>query len=493
MPDPLEATHRTSAFRGAFLTIGMRWTDRLLGLVNTLVLARLLVPEDFGLVAMAMVIVGLLDVMLDLGVSAALIQNDRAEEEDFHTAWTLRLTQSVVAAVLLVASAPAASTYYGDPRVVAILQVIAVTVFVGGLENIGTVSFQRNMEFGRDFQFFFLKKLVAVVFTIGVALALRSYWALVLGSLVSRMAGVGLSYWMSAFRPRLSFARFARIWAFSQWNLFANVGRYLNAAIPRFVIGGRDDAAALGAYTVGEEIASMPTSELLAPLGRVMFPVFSAAKHDASELLRVAGLAQSVQALIAIPASVGVALVANDAIPILLGEKWRVAVPVTQILAFAGVATALGHSGGYLLTALGRMKTLSLIVWGRVVLLLVLLLAVFADAGIEGAATASLLASIAALAMMQSVANRVLPGFGGWAMLRQTWRPLVAASAMAAAVLGVAHLLADGAPLARLLAEVATGAGAYSLGVLLLWRASGSPPGAETYILEKFNRRRAPT
>ncbi len=226
MPDPLEATHRTTAFRGAFLTVGMRWTDRLLGLVSTLVLARLLVPEDFGLVAMAMVIVGLLDVMLDLGVSAALIQNDRADDEDFHTAWTLRLVQSAVAAVLLVASAPAVSSYYGDPRVVAILQVIAFTVFVGGMENIGTVSFQRNMEFGRDFQFYFLKKLVAVVFTIGAAFALRSYWALVLGSLVSRLTGVGMSYWLSAFRARLSSARFRANLGVLAVELFGNIGRY---------------------------------------------------------------------------------------------------------------------------------------------------------------------------------------------------------------------------------------------------------------------------
>ena len=100
MSDPLKASlRRTTAFRGAILTVGMRWTDRLMGLVSTLILARLLVPEDFGLVAMAMVIAGLLDVLLDLGVSAALVQNARADSDDFHTAWTLRLCQVSLAAI----------------------------------------------------------------------------------------------------------------------------------------------------------------------------------------------------------------------------------------------------------------------------------------------------------------------------------------------------------------------------------------------------------
>src|SRR5262249_32961080 len=158
---------------------------------------------DFGLVAMAMVLVGLLDVLLDLGVSAALIRDLGAGSEDFHTAWTLRLAQATVAALMLVACAPVAADYYDDERIVAILRAIAITVFVGGLENIGTVSFQRNMEFGRAFQFFFLKRVIGVAATITAAIVLRSYWALVIGSLVSRLAGVGVSYWVSGFRPRL--------------------------------------------------------------------------------------------------------------------------------------------------------------------------------------------------------------------------------------------------------------------------------------------------
>ena len=140
MNESLKPIRPTTAIRGAFLSVAMRWTDRLLSLLSTVILARLLVPGDFGLVAMAMVAVGFFDVLLDLGVGAALIQHEHAGREEFSTAWTLRLAQCAVTALLLVALAPLVADYYDDPRVVDVLRVAAITVIIGGLENIGTVS-----------------------------------------------------------------------------------------------------------------------------------------------------------------------------------------------------------------------------------------------------------------------------------------------------------------------------------------------------------------
>lgn len=464
----------------------MRWTDRLLGLFSTLILARLLVPEDFGLVAMAMVVVGLLDVLLDLGVGAALIQNSHADADDFHTAWTLRMLQSAVVAALLLACAPLVAHYYDDDRVTDILRVVAVTALVGGLENIGTVSFQKNMEFGRDFRFFFFKRMIGVVIGIAAALALRSYWALVLGSLVSRLAGVAISYQMSAFRPRISFARFSQIWSFSQWNLVVSVGTYLSTGIARFVIGRRDDAATLGAYSMGDEIASLPTTELLAPLGRVMFPVFAAAKHDPAEMLRLVSISLAVQTLVAMPAGIGLALVANDAIPVLLGPHWAASIPFAKIIALASIATALSHSGFHMLAALGRMKTLAAIMWSKVLLLLLLVVVVFPESGARGVALAVLGSAYGALIALPVLARHAVPGLGLRTMLKQAWRPLLSTAVMCSAVLATSRILDGAAPFVRLVVEVGVGAFVYGASVLALWRLAGSPPGAETYLLEKL-------
>jgi len=484
MTDSLQPTRPTTAIRGAFLSVAMRWTDRLLGTLSTVILARLLIPEDFGLVAMAMVAVGFFDVLLDLGVGAALIQHDHAGREEFSTAWTLRLAQCVVTALLLVALAPVVADYYDDPRVIDVLRVAAITVIVGGLENIGTVSFQRNMELGRDFQFVVFKRLVKVACTVGLAIAMRSYWALILGSLVSRLMGVGASYWMSRFRPHLTLSRISSIWTFSQWSLLTGIARYLNGAIPRLVLGGRANAAALGAYSVGEDIAMLPTSELLAPLGRVMFPAFAAAKNSQGELLRLVTLAQAVQALLAIPLSLGVVLIADDAIPLILGQQWTSAVPIAQIVALTGVASALGYSPGYMLTVTGRMHVLCGYTWAKTLLLVLLILLVFRGADAERIAMAGLVTSVIGLVALQAIAWKALPGFGGVRFWSQTWRPLVSAALMTLAVSAVSVALVDIERLPRLIAKVGAGVSVYGLSTLVLWLAAGKPLGAESYLLK---------
>lgn len=485
MTDNPEGSHRTTAFRGAILTVGMRWTDRLLGFFSTLILARLLVPEDFGLVAMATVVAGFLEVLLDLGVGAALIQNTRATPEDFSTAWTLRLAQSAVAAILISIAAPLLGDFYGDPRVVPILYVIAVTTLIGGLENIGVVSFQKNMEFGRDFQFFFLRKVIGVTFVIAAAFTLRTYWALVLGSLISRTAGVGISYWMSEFRPRISVVRLSQIWSFSQWNMLVSTGQYLLSGTCRLLVGRRSSAHELGAYSMGEEIALMPTTELLAPLGRVMLPVFAAAKHDGKELLRLVALALGIQSLVAFPAGVGIALVATDAVAVMLGEKWSSTVPFVQIIALASVTSALAHSVVYMLLALGQIRTLAAYSWLKVAMLVALVLMIFPTAGAHGIAFAFLAVSFAGFVVSQVMAKRAVPGFRYSDVMRMTWRPLASTALMAGVVqIALASIDTQDAS-TRLLVGVLVGATTYVLAILATWRFSGSPIGAETYLLEK--------
>lgn len=463
----------------------MRWTDRLIGLLSTLVLARLLAPGDFGLVAMAMIVVGLIDVLLDLGVGSALIQNRTADKADFDTAWTLRLCQAALAATIIAVGAPLVARYYNDPRVVDILRVIAISVLVGGFENIGIVSFQRDMEFGRDFRFFLTKRVIGTVVTIALAYSLRSYWALVLGSLWGRCVGVTLSYAMHAFRPRISFERIRAIWSFSQWNIVQSIAGYMTTRLDQFVLGRRSMPAVLGAYSIGDEIASMPTSEILAPLGRVMFPAFAMAKHDMAEFRRIVVLSFSIQALVGIPAGVGIALVARELVPLLLGAQWHAAIPLIQVLGFVGVATSMVHSGHYALLALGRVKALSIFTVGRFLVLLAILVVAFPRAGAQEVAELRLAVAFVALLGVQFLVRALVPGLGLMAVFTEAWRPVVGALVMVPAVL-VAGTVASALPDVLILAiKVLVGVVTYALVVAVTWQMVGHPAGAESYVLEK--------
>lgn len=144
-----------SVLASVAITVAMRWTDKFIGFVSTLILARLLAPEDIGIIAMASLVIGFIDVFLDLGVNIALIQNRNAAPAHFNSAWTLRLAQSATAAVLIVLASSAAATYFKDARVESVLHVMALGLIVASFENIGIVTFQKEMKFGLEFRFLF--------------------------------------------------------------------------------------------------------------------------------------------------------------------------------------------------------------------------------------------------------------------------------------------------------------------------------------------------
>lgn len=486
----LAMTRSVSVSKGAVLAVGMRWTDRLIGLVSTVILARLLVPQDFGIIAMGSLVIGLIDALLDMGVNVALIQNQNATQEDYNAAWTLRLIQSAVAASLVLAAAEPAAAYFRDPRVASVIQLLSLALILSGIENIGIVSFQKKREFGVEFRFLFLKRISAFVITIVAAWFLRSYWALVIGTLSARVVGVCLSYGMHSMRPRLSFARMKPMLSFSSWNLLRGMAGFLNENLHRIVVGGRESTAVMGMYSLGSDIAALPSTELLAPLSRVLFPTFVALRHDPAKLKRAFLVALGIQALVGIAAGTGLVLVADEAVRVLLGAKWIAAVPFVQIIGVVNVIIAIGISGGYLLLALGRAKVTALTGSLSVLVFGVLAMVIFPAA--DAAAIAALRLAVAAFGVLlfMYLVKRELRSLRVRELLASIWRPCAAAAIMVAGVLALPSLAAMPA-VAQLLVKVALGATIYLTSLLVVWRLAGCPDGAESYLLEKSKLDRA--
>jgi O-antigen/teichoic acid export membrane protein len=472
---------RTSVLRSAALTVGMRWTDRLLGLISTLVLARLLVPADIGVVAMCSLVIGLIDVLLDLGVGTALIRNPQASAGHYHTAWSLRLAQMLAGAAIVVATAPLAARYFGDPRLIPVLYAMSLGLVLAGLENIGVIDFQKEMRFGADFKFTFMKRVAGFIVTLVLASLWRSYWALVVGSLVGRFVGVVLSYVMHPLRPRLEMSRFKDIFAISQWMLVRNTGAYINASLHRILVGGRDTASVMGGYSIANEIAAMPATELLAPLNRVLFPTFVHASADHLELKRVFLLAQGVQTLVAFPASVGLAMVANEAVPVLLGQKWAFAIPFVQLLAVGSMFQAITTSGGYVLITLAKMRESAMVIWVQAAVFAAIAFLAIPDGHALELAWARIISGVGAVGLMLWLLLRVMPQVRMADVARTLARPFVATGVMIAALWLTERLVAL-APAPMLAVKIVIGVVVYPATIVALWRLAGMPDGAEAYL-----------
>jgi O-antigen/teichoic acid export membrane protein len=335
-----------------------------------------------------------------------------------------------------------------------------------------------------DFRFTFAKRLFVLFATVTAAYLLHSYWALVIGTLLGRLFGVVLSYQVHPMRARFSIEKLREIFAVSQWMLINSIGNYINFNLHKFLVGKQGAASTMGGYALADEISAMPSSEILSPLNRVLFPAFVRAKHDLLELKRVFLLAQGVQCLIAIPASIGLAFVAQDAVLVLLGEKWLLVVPFIHVLALSNVIQAITTSSGYVLLALGKNRSATLTTWMQVAFFTIAG-AVFlkSPAAIDFAwlrvATVFAGLTIAIWTLMRSMHNiRLIEIF------KTIIRPLLGTALMGCAIFpldGIAGIHGTSA----LLLKIGIGAASYAIAITVMWVASGRPEGAESYLLDK--------
>lgn len=472
---------------GAALYIAMRWFDRAIGVVSTVILARLLTAEDFGIVAIAGIVLGLAVVLLDLGINLTVVQRRNMDRDSLDTAWTLRLLQNAAVSVALVLASSTIADHYREPRLTSVIITLAFAYLLDGMTGLGPLIFQRRQEYAREAAFFMSKRVIGFAVTVLLALWIRSYWALIAGTVLSNLSGVAMSYAMHRVAPRFTLSRWRDFLGASSWLTIRAIGSYVALNLDKLVIGRRDGQSVLGVYSLADQVAAMPASELLAPTSRALFPAMAASQEDHSRLRRLYLGALGLQSSIALPASAGLALVTGDLVPVVLGAKWNDVVPIMVPLALAYGASGLISSGGYLLTSLGAFWATALLQWATVALLGALIIGGFPEAGAVQIAWFRAVLGTFSIVGIAVLVRRQLPIVTFRDMLRQVIRPVLATTAMAAVLHGVHAVTASLSIYLRLGVEVAVGAVVYTVALVSLWHLSGRPDGAEQWVLQRIH------
>jgi len=462
--------------------VAMRWAMRLLGLVNTFILARLLAPDDFGLVAMAMLVVGLVEVLGQTGQMLALIRHPNPTRAHYDSVWTLTLMVAGALTLLLWAVAPLAPLYFGEPRATELIQVLALRTLVGGFENVGVVTFRRDLQFGQEFRFQVLQRVASVLATIACAVWLGDYRALVAGILVGRILGVALSYAAHPYRPRLCLARIPEMLSFSGWMLVVHLASYCNERADEMTVGAVAGPAAMGEYNVAADLATAPTQEIILPVVRALFPVFARIGGDPAAARAAFLDVFAASCLICMAVGGGMALVARDFVAVALGSQWTGAVVLVQILALGGAFAGCVAGVPAVLSAMGHSRLTAQLSVTRAVVMVLGVVPAALLGGLQAIAVTRVLVMLAFLPGALVAVRRVLP-VSTADLVQRLWRPLAAMLVMALAVAEV-HGWAPASPWLRLPIDVAVGAGAYTATVLALWRAAGQPPGPEAALCQ---------
>jgi len=468
---------RRQFIAGTAWMAGLRWGLKLLGFISTLIVARLLAPQDYGLVSMAVMASAFVEVWLDFGVRQALIHNQDATREDYDTAWSLRIIQGVCITLVLVAGSGAIAEFFNEPRLVVLLWLVAGGIILTSLSNIGIVNFQKEMNFRREFMLEIISKVISATVTISLAIWLRNYWALAIGIFAKHLSYFLLSYALHSYRPRWSLAKFRELWSFSQWMLISNVGTQFAGHSDRFIVGKLAAANGLGIYTVALELSQMATNELANPIAKTLLPMMAQVKNDSKMLLMIFLKVMGSTNTLTIPAGIGLALVAKPFILAILGEKWLEAVPYVQIFAIYGLVSLAFAGSNTVFIATGRVRLLSGLLWLEGLFLIVFSLIGFAWLGMLGIAFARLATSlIYAVIVYFSLARHIQLTAKG--IFLQFWRPLLSSGAMAF-MLWIIPVDTLDTPLLVLTCSVLLGGMSYTVSAYILWQLSGRPDGLE--------------
>jgi lipopolysaccharide exporter len=473
--------------RGSLWSIGLRWSLRLTGVVSTVVLARVLTPEDFGIMAMALLVAGAIEVLSDTGQSLALIRHPNPTREHFDSAWTMSILIGLCIAVVIYAVAPLSVWYFHEPRAITVIQCLALRAFIGGFENVGIVLFRKQLNFARHFQYLVCQKLISFVVSIVLVLLIRDYWALAISVVATRLIGVVLSYGLQPYRPRLSLAKVAELWSFSIWLLVRHIGTWASMRLDEIAVGGVAGAGAMGRYNVAADVSMSPTQEIADPILATLFPVVATIQDNPDEVRALYKRVLYWLCLIAASTSVGVALIANDIVTVVLGPRWSDIAPLMIWLALTSGILGMTDNIFVMLDVVGRPSLSARLQWLRLVILGIVVLPAAHIGSLEFIAICRLgVTGLMAPILFAAVARALPISFGElWSAV---WRPLVAAIVMAAAVHGAKGLLADSPAIIRLALEIIVGLLGYAGAILALWRACGAPPGPEQTMIDAMLR-----
>ena len=467
---------------GVSLLLGGRIFANALGFVSTIVVARLLVPADFGLVALATSLLAIVSSLVELPTGTALIQLKDLNDNDFDTAWTLGILKGLAVCSMMLLAAWPMAIIFNDPRLIGLIAVLATYPVILGFRNSYFERFAREMKFSREVVLDIASKLASVIASIGIAFVLRSYWALPAGVLFSGIVTTLVSFILMPRLPRFSLKSFRRIFNFSAWLGAASVINQLNWSSDGFVIGRMLGPATLGQASVGGMFVNRIDEVTRAPLFRSLFSAFSRMQDDPVRLRGAFLSAQGFVAALLLPVGAGLSVVSAPLIRLILGEQWGLAGTVVAFCAPVAALTAMTSPAQPLALALGRTRTLFERDTIALIVRLPLVIGGVLIYGIIGNMIGMVIAGLVMTFVNLQLVHMIL-GVSIRRQLANVSRSLIASVAMYAALFPiVGHVTIDGDLIPRILSlgeVVALGVVIYFVTHIGLWAISGFPAGPE--------------
>lgn len=352
-----------AAVRGVFWIGGGQLLRQAIQLIASVALARLLAPDDYGLLGMALVFVGLAQLFADFGLEAALIQTPSLSRTLLSACFWLSLAIGVILAGGLALGSRALAGLAGDARLAPILWVMSITLPLGAIGVVPRALIYRNLQFDR------LVKAQVVASLSGAALAILlaafggGVWSIVFQPLIGATVATALVFWYAQWRPglRCSWAGARSLIVFSGAVLGSDLLNHAMRNADRFLIGRHLGSVALGHYSLAYQVMLYPLSQISGVIVKVLFPTLSKLTGEPHRFRQAYLKCVSTIATVTFPLMIGLFAVASDFVVVVFGEKWLPMLPILQILCWVGMLQSVTTTASTIFYSKGAVRTLFLL------------------------------------------------------------------------------------------------------------------------------------
>lgn len=340
---------------------------QILGFLRSLILARLLAPEDYGIFGMAFVVTSAVQVLVNFNMTSNVIrrkfQSDSEMIAYLNTTWTVELIRQALVSLLLLLLSYPASVYFHNSRVFPVLAFCSLTPLLTGFTNVGLVLLRKEINFKNVVLHRQTSEILMSVLAILFALVTRNVWALAISQVLGALLSALLSYKFHPYRPTFVVDRevLRESFSFSSHLFLVSIFTYVTTQFDNLAVGRYLGASVVGAYMLAYKLANLPCETITDVLSPVLFPVYSRIRHEAPETLLNTSEVAFVSATAAIVAlTVPLRFSSEWLIRLVYGRNWVAAAPMLSILVFVGILRGMARSMAPLFLSLERPAVESL-------------------------------------------------------------------------------------------------------------------------------------
>lgn len=395
---------------GSLWSFGLNTFQQVLVLTRLIILARLLLPADFGILDIAILTIYGLDVFTQTGYQQALVHKKSDISSDLNAVWTVLAMRGILLFAVLFLLAPSIADFFATPEAVPVLQVLGVSLIFQGFTNLGTIFFLKDLDFRRQYIFKFSGVLADFIVSIITVLMLQNVWALVFGLIAKDLTLLVMSYIVHPYRPRFNLD-LRKVWALSNygvWILVSSALIFLLIQGDDILVGKVLGITALGFYQMAYGFSNAPSTEISQIISQVSFPVYARLQDDRSQLVRLFLRTLRLTSLLSFILIGFLVALAPEFTWVFLGSTWSPIIPLIQILAWWGLIRGVGEAAAALFMAIGKPRLYSKLQFIQVVLLFSLLLPLITHYGLIGVSIAVVASAIPVLFMTMNACASVL-------------------------------------------------------------------------------------